>query len=118
MSNYIAEYPDGKIITEEDTSWNDLADLETINLDGVLRQAMIFKGELKSLTVNLGQLSYKMNIGSNEKVYQAIRSRLMMDGKGSSYAVVGRTIGKVDSDNNVVEEFYLNGITQEIEKVK
>lgn len=108
-------FEDGSQRNESNTNWRDFSIEKDVKYGDRMKTVMVSRYNISKITMNHGSLQKIVDVSANCEVYQAIRSQsaFSMTGKGLSSDILGRSLGLVQNDE-VIEEYFLNGITNEI----
>jgi hypothetical protein len=105
-------------VKEHDTNWSNLAEESVVKYLGGTKVVLLSKHPVKTINIIHGNLHTSLDIQKGDKVYQAIRSTLMIDENGRTVSkIVGRVVGVV-RDGVVIEERYLSSELGEISGIQ
>ena len=112
------EFQDGSVRTEHDTDWNHIGKLREVHLGENRKVIKTCTVPIRSLRVVHGTMVMELEARPGEELYQATRGSqsLTTDGRVVT-SIVGKTIGRI-KNNNIVEEYFLDGRTNEIVRTK
>lgn len=105
---------DGTIVSEVDVNWSSISERRLVEYLGGQRSIMVCRLPVVSVRATHEGLSSSISIGENEEVYQGVRSETLISGGEKRNRIIGRFIGKIRG-NGVVEEHFLNGLSNEVE---
>jgi hypothetical protein len=101
-------FEDGSEAKEYEYNWSAMSEEVAIKHMGKMKMTMLSIHPIKKINISCGLLSTSLNIEKGDRVYQAIRSTLSLDGSGNQVSKnIGRIVGIV-RNGVMIEEQFLN----------
>ncbi len=117
-SLFIIKFQDGSMITEHECNWSELSETKVVNYFGGKKTIAVCIHPVKTLRIEHGEMTHTIEIPENCEVYQAIRAETNFMSNGiKKDKINGRVVGLV-KDNEVIEEYFLNGLEGRIMGMK
>ncbi|MGH2639025.1 MAG: hypothetical protein ACRDF4_07070, partial [Rhabdochlamydiaceae bacterium] len=117
-SYFHVHFTDGSDRKEHDLNWTDVAEQAVVEFFGQQKVVFLSMHPVKRLKVVHNDLTTELEVGEEEKAYQAVVGSAMIRTDGSTQnRILGRIIGRV-KDGIVIEERFLDGRTGEITGIK
>jgi hypothetical protein len=102
----------------KDKSWHDISDETLVKYFDTNKVVRLCNLNVKSIKVSLGNLETEVEVPKDCRVYQMFRSAMTVINGKRNTEVVGLVIGLVNKDGIIIEEQYLNKLTNEVEGFK
>lgn len=117
-SHFTLHFQDGSSVSEQDTNWSDVGETTVCGYFGGKKTVCLSKYLVNKIHIRHGLLEKELNVPVGHRVYQAIRTEtLFSPGQKNMSRVVGRCVGLV-KDGQVVEEYFLDGVRNEVSGVR
>lgn len=110
-------FEDGSGLLEHSVNWSTISERRVIRCLGADRAVNVCTLRIMIISAVHEGLYSEITLEAGEEAYQGIRSETLISGGERRNRVLGRFIGKI-RDGEIIEEHFLNGLTQTIEGFK
>jgi hypothetical protein len=111
---YIVTHKNGKTFHSSKTRWTDHAEKIVASLNGQAKYVYASKDSVKKIHVKYKGMEHEIEVPEGHRVYQAILSETLVKNDVSDPPrVLGIIMGLV-KDNEVVEEYFMDGMMNQM----
>lgn len=109
-SFFVVHFKDDSFVSEKDANWNEMGEVKVCDYFGGKKTVCICTHPVKKIHIKHEGMEHILEVPKDCYVYQANRSEtLFLQNGEKKERLLGRVIGLV-KDNEIIEEYFLNGI--------
>lgn len=113
-SHFTAHFTDGSSINEAEYNWSDVSTETVVDFFGRKKTVMLSAHPVSKIVMEHEGLHTELDVPEGHQVYQAVRGGTsFVPGQDAPAVILGRIVGIV-KDATVVEERFLDGMSNQV----
>jgi len=114
-SYFEVEFADNSKAHEREHNWSDISEEVLVKSMGRVKAVRLCKHPLKKISISHAGQTVTLEVPPKHRAYQAIIAEsVLIPNQGTVNHIIGRIVGLVNENGEVVEERSINGLTGEV----